>query len=379
MSETLDLESGWWRMLDANFNRCGEGLRVVEDWCRFVANETAFARFAKDIRHQLHEASIEWSLSARLTARDVPADVGKTIKTTTESQRPDDLSLLQANCYRVQQSLRVMEETAKRLQLTAAPLLEQLRYRSYELQQLLILRLATIPNSSDYPTSRPLIPAAFETKTQKSLAKRLELLDQATLYVLTDSCADRVTYQTHIQQLVNCGVDVIQLRDKAMSDRDLWEYSCWTAQQLATSNVLFIVNDRPDIAAACGADGVHVGQSELPVDVVRQIVGPQVLVGVSTHDLTQVTTAQESSANYLGLGPVFPSTTKAFAEFPGLETLRQCVPALERPTFAIGGINADNVERVYATGITRIAVQNALVPGRITMSTVRQLRPKTTA
>ncbi len=374
MSETRDPESGWWRMLDANFNRCGEGLRVVEDWCRFVANDTAFARLAKDIRHQLHEASIDWSLPARLTARDVPADVGKTIKTNNEAHRPDDLSLLQANCYRVQQSLRVLEETAKRLQLAAAPLLEQLRYRSYELQQHLILKLATPPISFDYPSLRKPITVAAEPKTRKSLTKRLELLDQATLYVLTDSCADWVTYQEHVQQLVNCGVDVIQLRDKALSDRDLWEYSWWTAQQLATSKVLFIVNDRPDIAAACGADGVHVGQAELPVEVVRNIVGPQVLVGVSTHDLSQVTAAQQSSANYLGLGPVFPSTTKAFAEFPGLETLRNCVPALERPTFAIGGINADNVERVYATGITRIAVQSALATGRINPAAVRQLR-----
>ncbi|MDP1562213.1 MAG: thiamine phosphate synthase [Pirellulaceae bacterium] len=378
MSDTIDPNTGWWRILDANFNRCGEGLRAIEDWCRFVANELALSKLAKDTRHQLHELSAEWSLTKRLTARDVPSDVGRTIKTTSESQRPDDISFLQANFYRVQQSLRVLEETAKHLQLSATPVLEHLRYRSYELQQRVVLRTLSA-NSTAEVTDESLASAAPSISAErKSLSERLCLLDQATLYVLTDSCGGLSAYQQHVRQLVASGVDVIQLRDKKLSDHDLWEYSLWTAQELASSRTLFIANDRPDIAAAAKADGVHVGQAELPVEVARQIVGPQGLVGISTHDLAQVTAAHDSSANYLGLGPVFPSTTKGFAEFAGLDTIRQCVPALERPTFAIGGINEHNVEQVYATGITRIAVQAALAPGKASPDAARQLRQTTT-
>ncbi len=376
MSETIENEFGWWRILDANFNRCGEGLRVIEDWCRFVVNQPSLSKFAKDMRHHLHELSATWPLVARLSARDVPADVGRTIKTLAEQQRPDDLSFLQANFYRVQQSLRVLEEVAKRLQFDTAPDLERLRYRAYELQQKVVLttQAATAFDRSSNDTATD---SGRDSFVEKSLSERLQLLEQADLYVLTDACGSMAAYQRHVQALVACEVNVIQLRDKSLSDRDLWEYSFWTASFLANTRVLFIVNDRPDVAATVGADGVHVGQSELPVEITRRIVGPQRLIGVSTHNREQVITAQQTSANYLGLGPVFPSKTKGFAEFAGLETLRQCVSALERPTFAIGGIDGSNVGQVYATGMTRIAVQAALTPVRLSPAVVASLRNKT--
>jgi thiamine-phosphate pyrophosphorylase len=376
----MDTDSGWWRILDANFNRCGEGLRVIEDWCRFVANWPLPSKTAKEMRHQLHELASGWPLSPRLTARDVPTDVGRSNKTASEGQRPDVVSFLQANFYRVQQSLRVLEETAKRLRLTSAFDLEHLRYQSYELQQSLILRIAAAERTNQ-ELSLEVVRGSSGTEnaigvgvSEKSHEQRLQLLEQATLYVLTDSCGSLAAYQEHLRRLVELGVDVIQLRDKSFSDRELWEFSRWTAEYLAKSRVLFIVNDRPDVAAAAGADGVHVGQTELPVEAARKIVGCQRLVGVSTHNLPQVRTAQQTSANYLGLGPVFPSKTKGFADFAGLETLRQCHSALERPTFAIGGISTDNVAQVFATEIRRVAVQSALRPGNTSVDVVAALR-----
>jgi thiamine-phosphate pyrophosphorylase len=375
MPETIENEFGWWRILDANFNRCSEGLRVIEDWCRFVVNQPSLSKFAKDMRHHLHELSFTWPLVARLSARDVPADVGRTIKTLAEQQRPDDLSFLQANFYRVQQSLRVLEEVAKRLQFDTAPDLERLRYRAYELQQKVVLTTQAA-TASDRSSNDTATDSGRDSFVEKSLSDRLQLLEHADLYVLTDACGSMAAYQRHVQALIEYGINVIQLRDKSLSDRDLWEYSFWTASFLANTRVLFIVNDRPDIAATVAADGVHVGQSELPVEITRRIVGPQRLIGVSTHNREQVIAAQQTSANYLGLGPVFPSKTKGFAEFAGLETLRRCVSALERPTFAIGGIDGSNVGQVYATGMTRIAVQAALTPVRLSPEVVAGLRNK---
>lgn len=377
----MENDRGWWRIVDANFNRCSEGLRVIEDWCRFVANEPALSKTCKKMRHHLHELSSAWPLIERLATRDVAADVGRTIKTDSEGQRSDELSFLQANCYRVQQSLRVLEEAAKFLELPSAPELEQLRYRSYELQQRLILGLAGTTHNAVHingdigerrqTTARPNHLGIQE----KTLEERLRLLDAATLYVLTDSCGGLQAYQQHVEELVVFGVDVIQLRDKTLTDRQLWEFSSWTAQYLAPTRVLSIINDRADIAAAVGADGVHVGQDELPVEVARSLVGRQRLVGVSTHDVEQVQAAQQTSANYLGLGPVFPSKTKSFEDFAGLETLRTCAKHLERPTFAIGGIDASNVRQVYSTGLSRIAVQGAVAPGKLSRETVQALRP----
>ncbi|MBL8892840.1 MAG: thiamine phosphate synthase [Planctomycetaceae bacterium] len=377
----MDNHRGWWRIVDANFNRCSEGMRVLEDWSRFVADDPELSKTCKEMRHRLHELSNAWPLEQRLATRDVAADVGRTIKTESERHRSNELSFLQANCYRVQQSLRVLEEAAKLLELIAAPELEKLRYRSYELQQRLILGLVGPAQqvAADNKGRHPGGSAAWRSNIlgieEKTLEDRLKLLQAATLYVLTDACGGFAAFQQHVEQLVVLGVDVIQLREKSLTDLQLWEFSSWTAQFLAPTRVLLIINDRADIAAGVGADGVHVGQDELPVEAVRQVVGPERLIGVSTHEVKQVQTAQQTSANYLGLGPVFPSRTKSFPGFAGLETLRNCAPYLELPTFAIGGIDASNVSQVYATGLSRIAVQGALGPGKLSRAMVQTLRP----
>ncbi len=361
----MDSERGWWRMLDANLNRCGEGLRVVEDWCRFVADDRSLSATTKQLRHDLHNLSQAWPWQSRLAARDVMGDVGREITTPSETQRDSPLSVLQANLYRVQQSLRVIEEATKLLRLNSSTAVEALRYRCYDLQRQLLLAAAADTDAS--PTRQ---------SHEKDLPTRTRLLEQASVYVLTDTVGTQDDYQRHIHELVDAGVDVIQLRDKRLADRELWEVAQWTAATLASTPVLFIVNDRADIAAAVGADGVHVGQDELPVEVVRAIVGPARLIGLSTHSAEQVQAAQATSANYLGLGPVFPSGTKDFAAHVGPATLTECLSLLERPTFAIGGIQAQNVGQVHATGIHRVAVQGALGPGSVSPAAVQQLRPQ---
>ena len=138
------------------------------------------------------------------------------------------------------------------------------------------------------------------------------------------------------------------------------------------------MNDRPDLAVLARADGVHVGQEELSVKDVRRIVGPEMLVGVSTHSLQQARRAVLDGANYIGVGPTFPSDTKAFEHFPGLELLREVAAEIRLPAFAIGGIDRRNVEEVLATGLTRIAVGGAVTaaaqPAEITRELQRKLQ-----
>jgi len=120
------------------------------------------------------------------------------------------------------------------------------------------------------------------------------------------------------------------------------------------------MNDRPDLAALSRADGVHVGQEELTVKDARSIVGPEALLGVSTHSIEQARQAVLEGANYLGVGPTFPSDTKQFEKFPGLPLLRQVAAEIRLPAFAIGGITAENLPEVLATGVTRVAVSGAI-------------------
>ena len=137
--------------------------------------------------------------------------------------------------------------------------------------------------------------------------------------------------------------------------------------------VLCIVNDRPDLAALARADGVHVGQEEVSVKDARRIVGPESLVGVSTHTIEQARQAVLDGANYIGVGPTFPSGTKTFEHFPGLDLLRAVAAEIRLPAFAIGGITSENLAEVLAAGIARIAVSAAITAAADPAEAARQL------
>ena len=153
---------------------------------------------------------------------------------------------------------------------------------------------------------------------------------------------------------------MIQLRDKHLDDRELVDRGRLLRKLTRGTNTLAIVNDRADIAAAVQADGVHLGQEDLSVKDARAIVGTRMLVGVSTHNIEQARAAVLDGANYLGAGPTFPSRTKAFDAFAGLEFLREMAAEIRLPTFAIGGIDAENLPEVLAAGIERVAVSGAV-------------------
>src|SRR5690606_20385257 len=126
------------------------------------------------------------------------------------------------------------------------------------------------------------------------------------------------------------------------------------------AGVLFILNDRPDLARLVGADGVHLGQDDLPVKEARRILGPDALVGVSTHDLDQLRQAILDGASYVGVGPSFPSGTKDFAELAGLDYVRAAHAETSLPMFAIGGIHEGNIAEVVTAGARRVAVSAAI-------------------
>lgn len=362
------MSQSFWRILDANLNRCNEGLRVLEDWCRFVADDQPLSQRLKDIRHHLQQASAPWPIASLLQARDSMGDVGRENTTATEHVRQDDQALLQANFCRVQQSLRVMEETAKRLE-QPSQLLEALRYQAYDLHRDVLLKL--LGKSSQHLTPPT---TTFPTTSESEGERRRNLLKSAQLYVLTDLKGGLKSLEKHLHGLIEGGAQVIQLRDKTAEDRDLLNASVMSASVCRAAGVLFIVNDRPDLAVAAGADGVHVGQEELPVAVVRQLVGEHRLVGLSTHDSSQVTEALACPCDYLGVGPVFGSQTKSFKQHVGTALLEQVSGSITKPAFAIGGIQEDNLEQVLATGFNRIAVQGGAGHGDTLVPQTRRLR-----
>jgi thiamine-phosphate pyrophosphorylase len=321
-----------WRTLDAAANRAREAARVVEDYLRFILHDRHLTRRVKELRHELAAALAALPGRALLAARDTPGDVGTGHTTTAESRRADAQDVLQANCKRWQEALRSLEEYAKPVAPAVAEKCKQLRYAAYTLERAAV--------------------------TTESSQRRLEA---ARLYVLIDGRASDSEFAALVQALVGAGVHMLQLRDKQLTDRELLARARLARRLTRASETLLIVNDRADIAALADADGVHVGQDELTVAEARSLVGTRGLVGVSTHSLDQARRAVLDGADYLGVGPTFPSGTKTFAHFPGTRLLAKVAAEISLPAFAVGGITVQNLPQVREAGFTRAAVSGAVV------------------
>jgi len=324
------------RLLDAVSNRASEALRVVEDYVRFVLDDRLLTLRLKEFRHELRRLLKPFSNTVH---RNTEQDVGTELSGESEYERREITDVLSANFGRLQESLRSLEEFSKLETPQIARVFEQLRYRSYTLHKEVLANC----------------PLSFEKRD----SLRQTRLETAKLYVLTDCGTDAAGFREKIQSLITDGADIIQLRDKKADDRTLLERAKILRELTQQSEALFVMNDRPDLARLADADGVHVGQEELSVQDIRQLVGNEMLIGVSAHDIDQARTAVRDGADYLGAGPVFPSTTKEFEAFPGLDFLREVATEIRLPVFAIGGIDADNVSQVFETGIVRIAVCRA--------------------
>ena len=320
------------RILDAAANRAGEGLRVVEDYVRFVLDDAHLTELIKTLRHDLAATIEQLPSSERHAARDTQSDVGTEITTEAELMRADAWQVCQASLERSKQSLRSLEEFSKVDQPVLPVRFEQLRYQLYTLEKALSI--------------------TRESKQQLASTK---------LCVLLDGRGSQEEFSALADTLIQTSVPMIQLRDKKLSDAELVQRGRALRELKRNAETLLIVNDRPDIAVAVGADGVHLGQNDMSVKDARAIVGPRTLIGVSTHNIEQARQAVLDGANYLGAGPTFPSATKQFDDFPGLPYLRQVASEITLPTFAIGGIGEENAKEVLSTGIGRIAVSSAVI------------------
>ncbi len=319
------------RILDACANRAREALRVVEDYARFGLDDALLCRELKGLRHDLTAALESAGPQPLLEARETVADVGTMISTDAESRRDSNWHVAQVNLKRLQEALRSLEEFGKTIRPELGATLEQIRYHSYTLERTILLG-----------------------------ANARERLANARLYLLLTGSACVASLEFVIAEAAAGGVDIVQLREKDLPDRDLLERARQVRRWTRQAGVLFIVNDRPDIARLAEADGVHLGQDDMPVHAARRIVGPDALIGVSTHSIEQVRQAIGDGASYLGVGPVFSSRTKTFKGFPGLDFVREVAAETTLPWFALGGVTVDNAATVIAAGAKRIAVSSAI-------------------
>jgi thiamine-phosphate pyrophosphorylase len=199
---------------------------------------------------------------------------------------------------------------------------------------------------------------------------RRQRLRDARLYFV----ADRDGMDRALEGALAGGTDLFQLRDKAASDDELLVAAERARDACRAAGALFIFNDRPDLAAACGADGVHVGQDDMPVAQARALVGDDAIVGRSTHSIEQARAGAVSGADYIAVGPVHATPTKEGRPAIGLDPIRFAAANVELPWFAIGGIDTETIRAVVEAGARRVVVVRAVAAADDPEAAARELR-----
>jgi thiamine-phosphate pyrophosphorylase len=336
------------RLIDANLNRAGEGLHLLEELARLVLDDANLTRKLKTIRHGILKGDLSFNQQL-IQSRNSESDVGVGIEALGEEKHRELPIMVVANARRVQEALRILEELAKIPDITPkldAEKFKQARFSLYTIEQELLSKLAR------------------QDKTRNLTG----------LYAIIDSQA--LGGRDHLEvasQLIRGGAKVIQLRDKLSSKDKLLPIAQQLKKLCSGSGVLFIMNDYLDLALATGADGLHLGQEDLPIVVARRLLPIDVILGVSVTTVKQAKAAEADGADYIALGSIYPTSSKEKPKVVGLERLRQVRRAVSLPLVAIGGISKENVAEVAAAGAEAVAVITAVLKANDIAEAARQI------
>ncbi|MHC4462101.1 MAG: thiamine phosphate synthase [Planctomycetota bacterium] len=346
------MERAVYRIIDANFNRAREAIRVIEDFCRFALNSAPLTKRAKQLRHELSAAIDRLDAGRLISSRDTPGDVGIYRTVDKQLQRTNLEECFTAGCKRLTEALRTLAEITQTLNRPVAGIIEKLRYAAYTLEKDIVV-----------------------------FSEPAEKFKRVGLYVIiSSSLPTDVLSLTH--RCVAGGADCIQLRAKDADDDKLFAMAVEFVQICRAGDVLSIINDRADIAVVAGADGVHLGQNDLPIEQARKLQLAPLIIGKSTHSFEQLGAACKEHPTYVSFGPVFATKIKPSAKPVGLEYVREGTEKLGDTGVghvAIGGVTLDNVEEVLKAGAGAIAVCAAVTEAADPRAACRALKQKISA
>jgi thiamine-phosphate pyrophosphorylase len=338
-----------YRIIDANFNRAREALRVMEEYCRFALNSGALSERAKGLRHELCAAVDRLDVGKLMAGRDTFGDVGVGQKVEGQLQRTTVKDCFTAAAKRLTEALRALAEVAQTEDKAVADTVERLRYEAYTLEKDIVL-----------------------------FSEPIEKFNRVRLYVMiTNNLPAEVLALA--SRCATGGADCIQLRAKDIPDDRLFALAVEFVEICREMGSLSIINDRADIAAAAGADGVHLGQNDLPVEQARRLQLAPLIIGKSTHSAKELEAAVRALPSYVSLGPAFPTSTKPDLEIAGTDYICQGLEMLAGTGVshvAIGGINLDNVEQVIAAGAHRVAVCSVVTKAADPAEMCRRLKER---
>ena len=341
----MPLDPATFRILDANLNRAREALRVMEEYARFVLDDAVLTADLKKTRHEL-ATKVPKSVETSLTRyRDITHDVGREAQTPTEYRRPVTASVVVAAGKRLSEALRAIEEYGKTIDPDFASAIEMIRYQGYELERRI----------------------AMTTQARKRFKS-------VRLYVILTEAFCKADWFTTSKAALRGGADALQLREKTLNDRELVGRAKKLSSMCHDYNTLFIVNDRPDIAAVSHADGVHLGRDDLAVEDARRVLPETAIVGISTHTIDQVCLAARQVPDYIAVGPMFATKTKPLDHIAGPETLALARKETSLPLVAIGGISQENAQTILSTARSCLCVCTAVIAQADVESACRKLQ-----
>lgn len=327
------------RVLDANYNRAAEGMRVLEDLARFMLDLKDLCDEIKACRHKLRFISHPDIIHSR----DIGGDVGAELSTPTETTRQNVIEIAIAAGNRCAEALRVVEEVLK-LE-GAGEEVEAIRYRMYELASSVVLALGS-PN-----------------RKQWNLC-----------FVLTTATC-MLPWRETLDQVLNAGCDCVQIREKTLTTSALIAHTVEVVSTASKRGAAVIVNDRVDVAMAAGASGVHLGETDMSIRHARQICTNNLLIGATVHRQHEAEQAIVQGADYLGIGPVFDSPTKPDLPTAGLSMLTSILGEFKQSNhLAIGGITPTNAHTLFERGCNGVAMCSSIAsssnPGQIVTDTI---------
>ena len=333
------------QIIDANLDRAREGLRVLEDWARFgLGNNNCVSRI-KNYRQILGKNHLE----VYKQSRNYIDDQCRGLTHLEQLKRKTPEQIISSNAGRVQEALRVIEEFSRDHNHELSKTASEIRYEIYNLEiELLNLNLRK---------------------------KLLGIINENNLYSITEKKENLLEI---IEEILNGGVKIIQHRFKKGNDKDHLEEAIKINSLCRKYNSLFIINDRIDIALASDADGIHLGQNDLDLKSARKILGSSKIIGISANNAIDISNAIKNGCDYIGIGPVFKTSTKKNKEPLGLEKIKTLTKDLQIPWFAIGGINKTNIANLKNYGIKKVAlvseIMNSEDPKREAIMLIKELK-----
>lgn len=335
-----------YRIIDVNSNRVREATRVIEDYARFILEDVTLYNQIRSIRHNLIK-TLSRLFPNLLYSRDIGSDVGK--KTINGKKNLPEIVI--SNFRRLSEALRSITEYLKIESPALATMIEKLRFETYQLEQRFFYLL--------YPK---------------------QLLQKIRLYVLVPEKTDNRPVEKIIPELIKGGADAIQLRAEKLNDKELLLIARNIRKITLHTNVIFIINNRIDIALLSQADGVHLGETDISIRDARRLLGSDKIIGATSHSIKEALDAQKNGADYISVGPFFPSPTKPLLKPRGFDYLKDISKKIHIPYIAIGGINEENLpfllkthKKLFKSPI-KIAISSFILTSKNICKTTRQIK-----